>query len=121
MAGRESRLRKQKAVYWARSGLSDVGRVTLATYSEIYVQWLERQTEMADATGNVIAVDVQLVVGQELTIGSIVAKGAYDDYAATDMKYEVVAYNEQRDLQNRFVRRMVGLKRYGVELPDLTT
>jgi len=115
---REARIRKRKAIYWARSGVSDVGRVTLAAYSEIHVQWVEKQMEMTDATGNVITADVQLTVGRELTIGSIVAKGAYDDYAATDMKYEVVAYNEQRDLQNRFVRRTAGLKRYGVELPD---
>jgi len=119
MAGRESRLRKQKAVYWACSGVTDGGRVTLAAYSEIHVQWLEKRAEMADPHGNVISVDVQLTVGQELTIGSIVASGAYDDYAAADMKYEVVAYSEQRDSQNRHVRRTAGLKRYGVELPDL--
>jgi len=119
--GRESRVRKQQIVYWARSGVDDDGEVTLAAYAELYVQWVERQAEMADPAGNVITVDVQVVVGQEVTIGSIMAKGAYADYSATDMKYEVVAYSEQRDLQNRFIRRVAGLRRYGTELPALAS
>ena len=116
---REQRVRKQKAVYWARSGVDDNGEVTLAAYSELWVQWVEKRQEMTDPRGNVISVDVQVVLGQEVTIGSIMAKGAYADYSATAMKYEIVAYDEQRDLQNRCIRRVAGLTRYGAELPAL--
>lgn len=119
--GREARIRKQKAVYWARSGVNDDGEVTLAAYDELYVQWVARKAEMQDAQGNTVSVDVQAVVGSEVTVGSIMAHGAYDEYSSGNLLYEVVAYDEQRDLQNRAIRRVAGLRRYGTELPDLAS
>lgn len=118
---REDRIRNETVIYWARSGVGNAGEVTLAAYDEIKVQWVERQAEAADPFGNLVTVDVQLVVGQELVVGSIVAKGIYADYSSGDLLYEVVTYGEQRDLKNRFIRRVAGLRRYGTELPELAS
>lgn len=111
--------RYQKAVLWAKNGVDDSNRVKLDAASEIYVRWIDKKSKAADPHGNTISVDVTLVVNQELAVGSIVAKGAEDDYVSTDMKYEVVIYNETPDLLNRAVRRTAGLRRYGTELPEL--
>ena len=118
---REDRLRTETIIYWARSGVGDDGEVTLAAYNEIKAQWVEQRTEAADSFGNMVMVDVQIVVGRELVAGSIVAKGIYADYSSGDLLYEVVTYGEQRDLKNRFIRRVAGLRRYGTELPELAS
>ena len=111
--------RKQKAVYWAHNGVDSSGRVKLSAASEKRVRWVEKQSHMLDREGNNVAIDVQCVVGEELTVGSIMAEGASDDYSSGDQLYEIIAYNETPDLYNRFKRRTVGLRKFGTSLPDL--
>lgn len=76
---------------------------------------------MIDPQGNTVAVDVTALVGQQLTIGGIVANCKKEDYTSGDQLYKVITYNEQRDAQNRFISRTVGLKRCSKTLPSLAS
>jgi hypothetical protein len=117
----EGQFRCQKAVYWAASGINDYGVPTLDSPVEIDVRWDEGRTESINSQGSPVALDVQVVVDQDMVIGSVMWLGYLDDLPSPlTSLYDVVQFSKVPDVKGREFRRTVSLKKHGDSLPDLT-
>ncbi len=67
----EDDYRFQKAVLWTFAGYDGHGDVKVSAAVEVDVRWEERRSETLDVNGNSIAVDATAVVGQEISVGSV--------------------------------------------------
>jgi hypothetical protein len=111
--------RHQKAVLWEKVGLDNYGNPTLdASPVEIVVRWEEGRSESIDDNGNPIGVDAQVIVAQEIPVGSIMWRGALANLPnpPTGLK-QVISYNETPDIKGRVTFRKVSLVRYSETLP----
>lgn len=112
--------RKQKAVLWAANGFDNHGDVKVDAAAEIDVRWEEGQKEALDSLGNRIAIEATVVVDREIIIGSIMWLGEKADLATPPVNLKQVAiYSRTPDLKNRKIRRVVLLRKYSNELPEL--
>lgn len=117
------RLRKQKAILWpVGSTYTDSGRQKIsATYQELDVQWDNSQHQMIGSDGETIAIDVAVVVAQDVAEGSIFWLGPESDLpsplANISNLYEVISSSKVLNVKGSRYRRTLGLQRYGDKLP----
>lgn len=113
----------QKALLWAASATvvdDDTNEPKVSAAVEIDVRWQNVQKEIPDGQGNVISVIGQVVVDQDVTLGSIMWEGTLETVAATpvDLK-KVIAFNKTPDVRGDVNRRTVLLARFSNTLPTL--
>lgn len=107
------------AVYWEKLRVDRYGEDILAAPREVECRWIDGQTDLLDAQGNVVTVEAVAVVKEDLVIGSILREGTLSDYpgSANTADDDTVCYvrltNKVPDLDNRFFYRSVGLSKYG--------
>lgn len=113
--------RRQKAQYWAYSGVDGHGDPTVSAVATLTVRWEWGRREGMDALGNTIALDATVFVDREIPINSIMWRGTAAELAATTSPtyYIVTDYRETPDLKNRNFRREVTLMRHGNSLPTI--
>jgi len=121
--GYPSRYLNQKAVLWAASGTDESGSVTVSAAVEINVRWEEKQSQVLDAQGQVVAVDITVVIDQDIAVNSLLWLGAKEDLAdvPVDLK-QVIGRNKVPTLRKgrtQKYRRTVGVIRYSNELPTI--
>ena len=110
--------RRQKAVYWATTGVDDYAQPTLAAPIEIDVRWNDQRHEATDSQGNTITLDGSVVLLIDVDIGALMWLGTLSDWYATGSAGQdtglmrVVMFNATLDIKGRNVRREAGLKRY---------
>lgn len=111
--------RFQKAVLWRNGGYDNYGEVKVLDPVEIDVRWEDTHNETVDPNGNVVAKTAQVVVNQDIAIGSILWKGELADLPSpvTNL-HQVIGKTETPDLKNRNIRRQLTLMRYKNSLPD---
>lgn len=110
----------QFAVYQAANGSDTYGNKKVDAAIEICVRWETKRKEVQDGEGNTIVLESNVVVNQELKIGSTLWLGQLTDYPSppTDLQ-QVVTYTEIPDVKNRISRRVAGLIKLSDTLPDL--
>jgi hypothetical protein len=117
----ETACRFQKAVLYVANGFAADGEETVAAGVSIDVRVEIGKREALDATGNVIAVDMVLVVDRAIPIGSIVWIGNINNIASPPVDLlEVKTYREVPDVKGRNFRRVIDLMRHSNTLPDIT-
>ncbi len=117
--------RKQTAVLWAATaatGFDDYGRHKVTAATQIKVRWEEKNTEVVDANGNTVAIDVVVVVDRVVLTGSIMWLGKKDDLASPPVDLNVVVnYSAIPDVKGRITRRVVMLRRYNDKIPTIAS
>lgn len=116
----------ESAVLWGFAGSNGYGEPTVAAPVEIPARWVYKQREVTGPNGDPQAIDAQLVVKQDVDVGSIVWEGTLDDLPGTGTDYtptsgilEVVSIDRAKDIKGRVVRRTLNLVRYTDSLPAL--
>ena len=120
----ETAWRYQKAVLWEKTGVNDYGEdVVSSTPVEISVRWENKQSDMLDPVGATVRVDAQVVVAQEVAVGSRMWEGSLSEWLGTgSVGVEsdvciVVAIDRVPDIKARKIRRTLGLKLSGDDVP----
>lgn len=121
----ETTARHQWAVLWAASGLDTHGRQTVEPPVEIQVRWKHTQRMGSDARGNPVSIDAQVVVAQDVPMGSVMWEGKLDDLPGTSYVpesdvMEVVGQDTVPDIKGRNVHRVLSLSRSSDSLPPFT-
>lgn len=116
--------RNQDAVYWAKSSDDLYSTPKVSAGIAVRVRWEEKRAEMLDAQGETVAVDAQVVVDREIVVGSIFWLGKLSALSGTPPTptsniFQVVTYDRVPDIDDIYVRRTVGLKRYTDVMPAL--
>lgn len=116
----ESMGRHQKAVLWAAAGHDRNGKITVSAAVEIDVRWEDGKRETPGDTGEPVAYDATVIVGQAVTVDSLMWKGDYDDLPdpVTNL-YRVIFVEEIPDLKGRNTQRTLMLQKYGNTLPTI--
>ena len=114
----ETILRNQDAAYWAKVGDDRYGTTKVSAGIPLRVRWEEKQGEMLSPTGETISTDAQVVVAREVLVGSIMHLGKATT-TPTSKIFQIVAYDRIPDVDNRWIRRTVGLKRYTDTMPQV--
>lgn len=116
--------RYQTALHWARTGpLVNGEPVRLAPPEEIKVRWNQTRREVRSPENNTIALDAQVVTGEQLAEGSLVWLGSEDDWQGAGITagfdvHQVETTKRVPSLKNRFISYEHGLKRFRDYLPD---
>jgi len=113
----ETDYRNHKAVFWEADGYDTYGEPKVGTATEINVRWDESKSESLDALGNVIALDVTVVVAQDIAVGSLMWLGEKADLPSpvTNL-YQVKTFSKVPDVKGRQYYCTVGLMRYSNEM-----
>lgn len=110
----------KKAVLWSFSGRDKYGQPVVSAAEEINVRWEPSRREILGEQSQPIATDVDVMVEQEITLGSIMRKGFLADVPSpADNLYEVIAYDETDDIKGVEVQRNVTLRRWKDGLPSI--
>jgi hypothetical protein len=108
---------------WEADGTDDDGTVKVNAAAEIKVRWEVGQRETLSPKGQLIVTDIIVVVAQDIEIGSILRLGKKKDLPDTlDSLKQVVTVGDIPTLRkgsSQQSRRVLGLIRYGNELPTL--
>jgi hypothetical protein len=117
--------RRQKALYWEKTGDTRNATPKLAAAEEVDVRWSWNRNVVPDATGLNVAVDARVVLDFDPPPGSVLWQGALADCPTVDGDpvpagdlYEVVTTAKTPDLKNRFVRYEATVRRYSDSLPE---
>jgi len=112
--------RNQKTVLWAYVSRDEYGSPTVSSAVEIDVRWEVTNGLLMDPLGKPVAYDAWVVVGQEVSIGSIMWLGCLDDLPTTPTNlFTVVGNVAIPDIKNREVFRPILLVRYSDTLPTI--
>jgi hypothetical protein len=117
--------RRQKAVYWPASGVTNLGQQTVATAAnlrrELIVRWVPVKREVAAPDARNKSYDVEVIADRTLLIGSIMWLGGVDDLPSngipTSDLFEVVEDATTRDVKGRCAAYEYRLRRYNDALP----
>lgn len=118
MPAPEDTFRYQKAVLFAVTGYDRYNEPTTSDGVEILVRFNTVRRRVLDAKGKQIDLDGQAIVGQRITIGSLLFIGSLSDYVGTGSTLQdnelmvVKTYNETPDVKGRLTEKTVGLMRY---------
>lgn len=111
--------RKQTAVLWRATGQFDLyGESVVDEPEELLVRWINKRTQMADGNGNSVSVDAQVIVGEDIPLGSRMWLGELSDWYGTGSAgsgteaMHVVAFAKTPDIDARFYFRKAGLTRH---------
>ncbi len=113
--------RYQPAILFPYEGNSDgYGQPLMGTPVPLRVRWSDTQSDQLDPQGRRVRVDATVRVDREITIGSEMWLGEWNDWIGTalgqtdDTKVMVVkTYNAEPDVRNRYIDRVVGLMKKG--------
>lgn len=115
--------RFQDAVYWAKSDDDRYGSPKVVAAIALRVRWEQKQAEMLSPQGETISVDAQVVADRALVMGSIMWLGRLVSLGTpptpTSDIFQAVAYDDVPDVDNLYIRRTYGLKRYTDALPEV--
>jgi hypothetical protein len=121
--------RNDDAVIWAAlatgnpSDFDESGERKVSAGAAIKVRWSFVNREAVDPKGNTIAIDVDLIVNQDVTIGSVFWLGLLSALPSpvTDVTnlYQCVTFEKLDDLRGRVSKRSCGLVRYSNDLPTI--
>lgn len=110
--------RHQKAVLWRAAGNDREGNVVVYDPVEIDVRWEEtRQDVLNPFSGEMVTKTANVVVDQEIAIGSIMWLGELADVPASGDFRQVIEYRETPNWNKTLIRRVVGLMRFSTSLP----
>jgi hypothetical protein len=118
MPAQELSFLKQQAVLWPIAGYDSYGQPTHKSPTQINVRWNTVRREIQDSQNNTIVLEAEVVVIQEVGIGSLMWLGKLLDWysigsAGSDTELMIVkAYYKTPDLKGRVVFRTLGLMRY---------
>lgn len=118
----ESAERHQDAVLWAKSDDDRYGAPKVSAGTALRVRWEEKKSEMLDAQGETVAIDAQVVVDRDVTVGGIMWLGKLSSLGGaspTSNIYQVAAFDKVPDIDGIYFRRTVGLKRFGDNMPTI--
>ena len=112
--------RQQKAVLWNRTGYSKFNEPELGSPEEIKVRWDDVRRESIDSRGTPIVIDADVVVNQEVPIGSLLWLGSLDDWsisctADNNNVMQVIGKKSTVDLKNIgiYYRTLSLVRRHG--------
>jgi hypothetical protein len=110
----------QTAVLWMNTGVVDkLGQIAVADPIEVAVRWSDSLSESTDPQGQTIMTDSTVVIGVDVTVGSLIWLGLLRDWKSTpdqDIK-EVRSVKKTPDIKGRVFKRTLGLFRYRGKLP----
>jgi len=112
--------RHQTAVLWAANGTDNNGRRTVAAPVEIKVRWEDGAIESILPDGDPVLLDANVVVAQEVPMGSIMRKGTLASVPTPPTN--LMEVNQRRytpDLKDRKTRRVLMLIRFKDKLPTI--
>ena len=125
MPSLETDCRLQKAVLWEASTTEyeDTGATRkVAAAVEIDVRWEDTHREGMDPDGNVVAIVSEVVVAQDIVVGSIMWLGSKADLEDPPVGlHKVMGFVKVPDIKGRNYRRVVSLMRYSNSLPTLVS
>ena len=120
MPALEDQFRYQKITVLQAAGFDAYGKRTVSAAKGMRARWNQRKREGYDVAGHLITIEGDLVVGQDVPIGSIVWLGDVDDYTATSGDLMVVVgFDSTPDLKARWNFRIAQLARYGEAQPTV--
>ena len=120
------RERQAHAVLWlAVPGSFDrYGQPMLAAPVQIQVRWNDVRKQVRDAKGNIIEVTAEVVLGQDVSVNSLMYHGNISDWMGTgsalpeDALVQVIGFDKTSDLKGRVHRRTCSCMRYRNKLPQ---
>ncbi len=121
MPAMESDCLFQKAVLWAATTtFADDNSLSVSAAAEINVRWEDTKIEDPDGKGNVTSIVAEVVVGQDIAIGSIMWLGELEDIASPPVNLrKVINFSKIPDVKGRKFRRTVQLMRFHNTLPTI--
>lgn len=114
--------RCQKCVYWEADGFDEYGKFKFLDPVELEVRWVPVTRVVADKKGNEITTSADVVVDQDVLLGSLMWLGELDLWNGTGSAgddepiLQVAVFNSTTDLKGREVRRTANLVYYMGEL-----
>lgn len=118
---------QQRAVLWEKTGQDEHNEPTVASPVEIPVRWHWKRRQVAGPNGLPIAVDVTVVVNQDVADGSLLWLGTLDDLPGTGTPYvptsdvvQVLTRDWVPDIKARNVRRVLMCSRFNDSAPNVT-
>lgn len=110
--------RHEKAVLWRFAGMDRESKPLVYDPVEIDVRWEEtREDVLNPLSGQMVTKSANVVVDQEIALGSIMWLGELADVPATGDFRQVIEYKQTPNYDNTLVRRTVGLMRFRNTLP----
>ena len=74
-----TKVRKQKAIYWAALGTNSAGRKEYDDPVQIMVRWDDAMTEFVTQDGEKAVSRADVMVGQDIKVGDALMLGVLDD------------------------------------------
>lgn len=116
--------RHQTAILWEKTGLTHLNEIITAEPIEIKVRWINKPRQVPGPNGTPITVAATAVVARDISIGSLMYLGKIEAYYGvgsagdTEQIMEVQAAPKTTSIDNRHIRRTVGLNYYKGSLPN---
>ena len=101
-----TKMRKQTAVYWAKSGLDSYGQLTYSTPVEISCRWEDTIQEFIGTNGvrqlsqSVVYVDRDMYVGDILKLGELDSGVDQDTPMDNSGAWEIRSFGKSPNLKN---------------------
>lgn len=109
-----SKMRKQKAIYWAYTGIDQFGQKQYDVPVEISCRWEDVAEEFLDANGvkqissSIVYVDRDIILGSILKLGEI-NDDLEEDPKSNDNVYDIKRFNKLPNFKNTEILRTVYL------------
>lgn len=117
----ETSERYEKAVLWEFAGVDNYGKTLIYPPEEITVRWEEAKgNPSSDRNGEPVFFDSTAYTDFEVTIGSILWRGALVDLPENPTNLKRVKDNEDTpDIKGRFRQYDITMERYTQKLPQI--
>lgn len=110
----------QKAVYWAFASYDKNGDPKVSSPAELDVHWEDGKTQTVAEDGETRLANATVILGQAVTVGSIMWQGAQADLPSPITPlYEVINYEAIPDIKGRYTQHTAILQRYAGTLPTV--
>lgn len=112
---------KDKAAYWAYSGVDDYGNITVSAAVEIDVFWNQTVTQLIQPDGKRVRVDGQVFCAIDLSEKGLLWHGNLADVPVSfnNDLMEIAFFAKVPDIKSRKYTRYVGIRRYKDTLPTV--
>lgn len=97
--------RRQKAVYWPKTGNDFNGRPTFGDPEEIDVKWEDGKRTFRQPNGDPVQANTTVYVGQDVTLGSQLWLGELEDLPTKPDKRNVVFFESISHISGGSVQR----------------
>ena len=95
-----TRMRKQSAVWWERTGTDDGGDPTFATPIQIACRWVDEHEEFIDPKGTRRISDSIVNVDREMTVGDLLRLGDFEFNLIRDNPFDNTGVGEIKQFTN---------------------